>query len=247
MLKNLKINIAALITAGVGLVGLGLLALLYTTCMDEKGLLVSGHPLLWVLGLLTVAAMLLIFLYCRASQGSDRFAECFPKSLPGAIGSFVAAAGALVVTLTELGQDLTLPGIACTVLGFLAVVSFCVTGLCRSKGQRPLSVYHGAISLYFALRLVCHYRTWSANPQLTDNLFCILASVCLMLTAYHRAAFDAGIGKRRSFLFFSLLALLLSVMALLGEDSCWLYLCGGIWALTGILEVPKKEAKDVPA
>lgn len=242
MLKNLKTNIAALITAGMGLLGLGLLALLYATGVDEKGLLVSGHPLLWVLGLMTVAATALIFLYCRASQGSDRFADNFPASLPGAIGSFAAAAGGLVVVLTELGQDTTIPGILCTVMGFLAVVAFLVTGICRFKGQRPLSLYHGGISLYFALRLVCRYRAWSANPQLTDNLFCILASVCLMLTAYHRAAFDAGVGKRRSFLFFSLLAVLLSVMALPGEDSGWLYLYGSIWAITGILEVPKKEA-----
>lgn len=241
MLKNLKINIAALITAGVGLLGLGLLALLYGTCVDEKGLLVAGHPLLWVLGLMTVAATALIFLYCRSHAGSDRFADNFPASLPGAIGSFAAAAGALVVVLTELGQDPTIQGTLCTVMGFLAVMAFLVTGICRFKGQRPLSLYHGAVSLYFALRLVCRYRVWSANPQLTDNLFCILASVCLMLTAYHRAAFDAGVGKRRSFLFFSLLAVLFSVMALLGEDSGWLYLYGGIWAVTGILEVPKKE------
>lgn len=241
MLKNLKINIAALVTAGVGLLGLGLLALLYATGVDEKGLLVSGHPLMWVLGLVTVAAVALIFLYCRSRTGSDRFADNFPASLPGAIGSFAAAVGVLVTVLTELGSDTSFPGILCTVLGFASVVSFCVTGMCRLKGQRPLSLYHACVCLYFALTLVCRYRVWSANPQLTDSLFCLLASVCLMLTAYHRAAFDAGIGKRRIFLFFSLLTVMFSIMALWGEDGGFLYLYGGIWAITGILEVPKKE------
>ena len=241
MLKNLKTNTAALIAAGLGLLGLGGLALLYGTGLDEKGLLVPGHPMLWLVGLLSLAAAVFALLWCRANPGSDRFAECFPKSLPGAIGSFAAAGGALVTVLLELGSDTTLPGILCTVLGFGAVVSFCVTGVCRFKGQRPLSLFHVCVCLYFALTLVCRYRTWSADPQLPNYIFQLLSSLCLMLTAYHRAAFDAGVGKGRSFLFFSLLTVVFSIMALWGGDGGFLYLYGGVWAFANILEVPQKE------
>ena len=84
----------------------------------------------------------------------------------------------------------------------------------------------------FALRMVSGYQNWSADPQLQDYCYYLLAYVTLMLTAYHHAAFHVGVGKHRSVWFFSLMAMYFCIVSLLGTTELYLLLGCGIWAFT---------------
>ena len=66
-----------------------------------------------------------------------------------------------------------------------------------------------------------------------------------MLTAYHRAAFEAGIGKRRRFLYCGMMAGVLCFAALGHTDAPLVYLGGGIWSLLNLCPTlpPRRRRK----
>lgn len=134
----------------------------------------------------------------------------------------------------------------CAVLGFAAAASLLVTAYCRLCGSRPFFLLHTCVTVYFALTMVLRYRMCSADPQLMDYGFALCAYALLMLVAYHRAAFDAGMGSCRALWLTSLLAVFLCcTAAYAAHDAAELLACA-VWALTGLPETGEKARRRRP-
>lgn len=231
---------------GLGMVLQSLLLLLYT---DSKGLLPSGHFLHILAWLIGIAAIVLTVVTVIGLNGPNRYNANFPASVTGAVGSFLAAAGIAVSILfygDSIGDFLS---IAWRILGFLSILALVFTGICRLQGLRPAFFFHAAVCLFFALHLVCRCRSWSSEPQLERYSFALFACIGLMLTAYYRAAFDSGIGRRRMQLAAGLLTCFFCLASIPCADDPLLYLTGAVWAITNlcVLTPPRRRPRPRPA
>lgn len=206
---------------------------LYARGMDGRGLLIRSHPLALVLGGLMLAALVLGVISVRGQKGSGTYAENFTASLPATLGCFALAWGTAMAVLlpTEAARAMSA---AWTYLALGAAVSLLVAGVCRAFGKKPPFLCLLVTCLFLLTHLVAHYRGWSSDPQILDNLFDLLGAVGLMLFAYHYAAFAAGNGNRRGQRLTGLLSVTVCLVALSGSEYPWLYLGGAIFAATNL-------------
>ena len=249
MKKLLKIEYFPLISLAAGILSLLPQGLLFLLTLDEKGLVATGHILHILAWLPAGAALILSGVAGWQLHGHNRYGDNFPPSLPGAIGSFVLAGGVLVSIPFHLAFQGNTLGLLWLILAIVSVPCLVFTGLCRRTGKRPTALFHAVVCLFFAIHLVRCCQGWSREPQVETYVFALLASISLMLSAYHRAAFDAGIGRRRMQLLTGLAAGCLCLAAIPGSDYKLLYLTGSIWALTNlcVLTPPKRHRRTAEA
>ena len=231
---SVKPNILKYLVLGAGALGLLLRFLLYATGTDDQGLLARGHFVHYLIWILTVVTLVGTFLLSRSISGPEFYRDCFPACVPGGIGCILAAVGILITTIAEMSDGAGSAELACTVLGFAAALILLFLGFCRLSGFEPSFLFEAVLCVYFAVRMVAQYRYWSADPQLMDYCFHLLACVGLMLSAYHHAAFAAGMGSHRQLWFFSLAAVYLCCLALAGPEDQLFYLTAGIWLFTNL-------------
>lgn len=230
-----------------GLLGAALRHVLYATGMDAKGLLTAGHWAgLAILALTFLVAAALVFL-CRGIQGPQSARDSFPPSAVTALGSFVGAVGFCLAGLSDLKQAaFPLDRVtAWLCLGSAAALVY--AGVCRFLGRLPFFGAHALVSVSLALRMVCQYRHWSADPQLQDYIFYMLAHVALMLTAYHLAAFDGQIGRHRPLWFLGLCGAYFSLLCLPYADNSLFMLCCALWALLSLSELSPRPRRVRPS
>lgn len=248
MNKILKSEYLPILIPGMGGVGMALQSLLLLFATDDKGLVASGHMLHILAWLVAMGAAALTAVTVIRLNGPNRYNANFPASVPGAVGSFAAAAGILVSILFFAGDGTDVLALLWRILGGLSVAALIFTGICRMNGQRPAFFFHGVVCLFFALHLVCQCRLWSSESQLERYTFALFACIGLMLTAYYRAAFDSGIGRRRMQLFTSAMTCFFCLAAIPGADNALLYLTGGAWAITNlcVLTPPRRRPRPAP-
>ena len=248
MTKKPIIKRAALpfLVLGAGGTGLVLRVLLYTLAEDSRGLLPRYHYLHLLSLLLTVGVAVGLFRTVWDLSGSKRYHKNFPKS-PAAGGAILISAGWMLLyafSLLERMENRLDTLLIC--LAFLCVPSLAITGLCRIRGKRPFFAFHGIITVFCIFNMICQYRTWSGNPQVTDYLFQIFACISLTLTAYYRTAFDLGMGRRRLYLFSNLMAAYLCFLSLVGAGDGRFYFGGCVWALANlcVLDPPPRQKQS---
>ncbi len=229
-MKNpVKPTVFPLLPLTAGVFGILFRFWLLSTGVDEKGLLVRSHPghiLIWLLVALT---LVLVALACR--NAAPKCQDPFPASYLGAAGCVIAALGIFISDLTEMNQDPL--SIASGVLGFLAALGCMHTGWCRLWGKQGSIWCQGIITVYFMVHLVFQYRQWSAEPQLQNYFFPLLASIFLMLWCYHRAMLDQKHQNRRSYLFFGQSALFFSCISV--TTGSWLfYIAMALWTASDL-------------
>lgn len=226
--------------AAAGLAGFGLRYWLFTTGIDERGLLLTDHPahiliLLWT-GL--IMAALAVFVW----QCPKQLRKPLPGSLVGFWGCMVAAVGILIANVLELTTANDGVTIASSVMGVLAAFGLLYMGIRRKSGHRGSMVAFTLIILYYMTHLILQYRMWSAQSQLQIYFFPLMASVFLMLFAYHRAALDVHGNHFRRYIFFNQAALFCCLLSL-NTDSWLFYLAMAVWAATD-LYIPEQTQQE---
>lgn len=236
-----------LLTLGAGGLALALRRMLYTLGTDSQGLLAEPHFLHIACWIITAAVAGFLALSVFSLDGSNLYKDNFPPSFAAAAGAVLAAVGILVTVFTGgyYGHTVT---VIWRVTGILAAVGLIATGICRYLGKQPFFLFPAAAFLFFALNLVWHYRDWSGDPQSQNYVFPLLASICLMLTAYYHAAFAADMGSRRALLLSSLTAAFLCCVSLIPAEDPFLYLGCGAWAYLDICALtPPRRRRRRPA
>ena len=222
------------LTLAAGALGLLLRIWLYSTGIDETGLLISGHPAEIFIWLLAVGIPVFLWFATKPLVAAPKFAFNYPPSLFGGIGCALGAFGIGLTSLTELLSSPDTLAQAAAILGILSAAGLCFLALLRYQGRQPNILPHGLLCVYFMVRLVSLYRHWSIDPQLQDYCFQLLAMVFLMLSAYHRAAFDGNIGRRRSLVLSHLLAVFFCCLSITDKSIVFFYFPAGIWAFSDL-------------
>ena len=246
MKKYLHPTKLPLLTLGLGGLGLALRVWLFASA-DENGLLKAGHPaitLVWLLAAVTLAGT---FLLTRPLHGPGKYIHNFPRSLAAAVCCWAAAAAFFLRAMGTLLDSPDALGTVSGILGILAVPCLALTGLSRFKGQRTSFLFHTVICLAFTGQILGQYRVWSASPALQHYCFQMLSTVGLMLTAYHRAEFDARFGKRRAYAFVALSTLFFCLLAIPEGDSGLFYLIMAAWVFTNLCSMRPARRRPKPA
>lgn len=229
----------------VGLLGGLLRALFYLTGTDEKGLLIPGHWAHVGTWAVTFAAAAAIVILCRSIQGPEKYEHSFPVSAIRAAGCGFCALAMLISGIAGAKNAASSLDVMVVVLSFAAAAALGYVSFCRLTRTRPFFAAHAVVCVFLALRMVCQYRLWSSDPQLQDYCFHMAAHVGLMLTAYHFAAFDAGIGSHRKLWTLGLAAVYLCLISLFrNQDMLFVGACG-IWVFTNLpaLSVPPRRQR----
>ncbi len=233
MKKMFRATYLPLFTLLAGVIGFALRLWLFGAGIDEKGLLIAGHPAGILVWILTALVMAMLALSTRKLDAVAKYSMLFPRSAFAGIGCILGAAGLLYVNIRELLQVQDVITIVTLILGLAAAVALLLLGACRWQGKRPAFWLHSVMTVYFMLHLISQYRLWSAESELQIYFFPLLASVFLMLTAYHGTVLDAEKGSRRWYVFTSLSALFFCCLSLQGTS--WpFYLTMGLWLGTGL-------------
>lgn len=219
------------IAAALGGVLLALRLLLYVLTVDDKNLLLSGH---WM-SLLTwgVAALALAYVLMAAFRAKES-ESIFVSGTAAALGEGLFG-GVLLLCTIALEQPVTLLEKLLMLLGYVSAAGLLFGAYCRAVKKPAFFGCYCAVCVFFALYLVNIYREWSANPQLMDYVFALLACVSLTLLAYQNAALAVGLGSRRGWLAAGLTAICFGLGAVCGAESVLLYIGGAVWALTNLL------------
>ena len=225
-----------------GALGFVLRLWLYLTGVDDRGLLMREHPAYWVVFVLIAATLLILFLCIKDTNIKSLPFRASPVAL---VGGIVAAAGIVAADLHELSQQPDRVTVISCLLGAVAAVCLVLAGMQQQKGKKSSYYLHGILTIYLMVHLVSQYRVWSAEPQLQEYFFQLMASIFLMFTAYQRTLLDAGNGKPKHFLLCNYAAAFLCCFALVGENRLF-YLAMMLWTVSsGIcaelnaMELPK--------
>ena len=244
MSKYMKPYNLPIMVLATGILGLLLRLWLHSSADSSTGLLAANHPASFLLWALTLAVVAAIVWVSRDLKCAPRYKFNFPPFLPGAVGCLLGAVSIGISAVSEWIQYPDTLTVVASLLGILSTAALLFLADARRKGSRPSLLYYGVICLYFMFRLVSQYRHWSADPQLMNYCFPLLASVCLMLSAYHNAAFLAKQGNRRMHTIFHLCAVYFCFLSLLGSDNFLFYLGTGIWMVTNLCNLTPMRRRE---
>lgn len=233
------------LTFGSGIVLFLLRLWLIATGLDERNLLRPEHPANALSFLVLAVGLGLLYLCLRPLSGKPAYQKLFSKSPFALFGSVLGSISILITVFRDYTDVADKATLLCCVLGVAAAVGLLIAGILQWQGKRPSVVCHSLVALFLMVYLVCRYRHWSAEPELQEYFFQLLASVFLMLTAYYRACLDALVGSRRQFVFFNYASVLLCFSAL-PQDNWVLYAGLGFWCATCSCSLKPEKEMDLP-
>ena len=245
MKQFVKPKMIPAIVAACGGVGLVLRLELYASALDEKNLLITGHPLDIALVGFTGAVMAFLVVALWPLYGSLRYADNFHASKAAAAGCVAGAVGMLLsVLLTKTQPDRLFA--VWKIMGLLSAVCLLLTGWERLRGKQPNFLLHGAVTVFWLVHLIYNYRGWSVEPQLQNYLFSLMASVGFLMFSYYQTAFDVNSGKRRNMLAVGLGGAYFALVALSGCETPLLYGGCAVWALTNLCSLTPVRRRPNP-
>lgn len=218
---------------GLGIAGYMLRTALYVVGVDQKNLLVRGHPLEIILWICTAAALGVSLLDGMGTPRVEGYDRCFRKSLVSALGHILAASGILLAVLRQEQQSNPVE-LLWKLTGMGGAALLCWAGLCRAMGKRPFFGGYALACVFLALHLVGHYRSWCADPQLQNYVFAFLGTLLMMLFTYLQAAFCVDMGKSRLQRMVGLLAMYCCFVALPNTQNPELYFSCGLFAVSSL-------------
>lgn len=220
---------------------------------DANGLFPNKPLAWWLLWILTAATVAAVVFAVRGLKNPGTYRDNYPKSLIAGLCAVPAAVCFLIDSYHQLRDSvaLELPGMTAvdTVTGIFGLVA----GLClllsaayRYMGKKPFFVINGLVCLYLAVRLFNRCQLWSNEPQIGIVVFPFLASMTLMISAYHRVCFDVDIGKRYISARWSLISVYLCMVAMLSFEQPLFYGACALWQMADLCSLrPLKRKPNV--
>jgi len=215
-----KLPVLTGLCAGLGLICLCIRQWLLQGGTDEKGLLISGHPGIFLSVLILAAVVCLLCLSLRQRQ-----VYRFNNSTLSIVSMLFSAIGYGYAAWKLLFSHAYPLYVVTGLLGIISVLCalFIAFSLFRKLRVHPL-VYCPFV-LFFLFFLICRYQQWSGEPELQRYLFQMLGVISLMMAAYHRAALAADKKGARNYLLLSRAAVFFCIAAIPGSAYGILYGC----------------------
>lgn len=220
---------------------------------DAAGLF-APKPLAWaLLWLLTAGVIGALWFALRGLKNPGTYRENYPRSMVAGLCAVPAAVAFLVSGCIQLRDSVGLALPETTVVDTVTGIFALAAGLClllsaayRCMGKKPFFLINGVVCLYLAVRLFNCCQLWSNEPKVGIVVFPFLASMALMLSAYHRVCFDVDLGKRQWSGFWSLLSVYLCAVAIFSFEQPLVYAACALWQAVDLCSLrPLKRKKPL--
>lgn len=217
-----KNTFPALIAALCTLAGVLCMAVrqwLLTADTDQKGLLVAGHPgdvISWILTGLVLLTLIAVTVWYKPRC---RF---YGSGLAGV--GIVAQASALAFLSGPLLRSGSTVAVIAVIFALLSLLCCIAKILYRVNMKKFPPLLYFPLVIFYLLFLVYCYQDWSSQPQLQLYVFQLLATVCLTLTAYQRAALALNTGSSTTYFLTSNAAVFFCLAAVPGAEHFLLFL-----------------------
>ena len=244
---TVKPTFIKIFTLSAALLGYLLRFLLYATAIDQKGLIIRGHWATWSLVSLTMLFFAGLLIMAQNPKKEPDYRDCFAPSIWRTLGAFAAGGTIMVHSFRNFVISYSTIDRVAGILGIIAGIGLIISGICHLLGRKPHFLFPVAVSLYFALRLVDLYRSWSSDPQLMDYVFYLGAFICLMLCSYFLAHFHVDTRQHRSLWVAAMAAVYLSAVAIPNSGDMALLAPCAFWAFTCPPVVKHKPRRRQPA
>lgn len=229
---NVKTKLFPMLSAVLGVAAAILRGLLYARAVDEKGLLVSGHPLTYAVWALAAAAAVLALLSMPGAKAWD------DRPSPVLAGADLLLAVAIAAALLfRQGGDTAVLSIARLILGGAAVVGMAVSGILRIRGRKPDFLCAVSVCLFFLVSTLVQYPQWSRQTQIMGYAFSLGMYLSLSLFAYYQAALARKLPAAKQRRFVGMLAVFFCAAS---DAFLPLRLAAGLWTLL-LLVTEQKE------
>lgn len=209
--------------------GFGLRYFVYRYAVDAKNLVVTTHPLVVALWVLTAVTALFLLLSLRHLEEDPVW---FPNGNAAFLSHGLLAVGMFCTVWLNASPTAGLLGILWKVLGFSGAAGLLWAGFDRLRGKEPFFGCYALVCLFALVHVVVHYQRWCSNPQLTDYGFDLLGTVALSFLSYHLSAHPLGLAGRKVPTFAAGSLLFCYAVAMANGAYPYLNLGGWLFALT---------------
>ena len=226
-MKNpFRSHILPYFTIGAGVLGL-LLRLWLFSAVDEKGLLPTGHFADAMLYILSGIVLLVLFLATRTLSPRRISKQFFRFST--ACGCLLGGLGLALNAAFQLSSSSVRLAWLATAISMAGAVVMILMAILRFTRKRIPYTLPAFICLVMAIETIAQCQVWGAEPQVQKYFFPLLASIFLILTAFHRTESAVKQSASRSLVFFSQGALYFCILSL-NSRQWMLYLGMLFWA-----------------
>lgn len=212
-----------IIAGGLGFV----LRLWLFAAIDEKMLLPVKHFADSATYILTALVFIVLFLSTR-----KLIPRQINKQLSGTVSALAYLLGAIgliangLISLSSSNVRLAVLATVASILG--SVIMLCIALLKYLRRKLPYWM-PALLTAALILCTIAQCQVWGAESQLQVYFFPLMASVFLILTAYHKTRLAANLGRARQLAFFSQGALYLCCLSL--NNAQWpFYFAMLFWA-----------------
>ncbi len=221
-MKKLKDPVILTLTCvGGGILAMLLRWWLFAGGIDEKGLLINAHAG----NILSQAVTIAVIVIVGVGAFSYKPDVVFSRERWSAASALIAAAGFGACALWLANTETHVFTLAATMAGIAAFLCGWFIALIRSQKYKPIMALHFPGIVFFILLLLHEYQQWSAETQLQNYVFALLALLCAMLAFYQRAALENKCGNWKLYLFFSRCGIFLCLASVPGSTCPLFYLC----------------------
>lgn len=240
-MKKLKADLLPWITVAVSILGFFLSFWFYRDGMGLKNLLRPGHIASVLLIIVSVLAVVSLFLLSRKLPKMVAFNEFLPAKLIRSIGCLIGAVGFAYTCITGASTADTLSLLA-LVMSIVGAICLLFVGTQRLFGMDPHYLFYGLITLFFMVLGLHRCRLWGSETQILVYLFSLVSQIFLLMTSYHYTALSYGLPAVRGFCFYCGCAVFFCLVAFASEFD-FLYLSCAIWLLLDgcFFKIPNKE------
>lgn len=204
------------------------------SAFDSDGLVISGQPSTWVLGILCAVLTVLALILARRLPKRSGYEESFSSETPEMIVSLAAAALLLAGCALELVAAPDGINLLVQFLGIASALCIGVVARQRYMGVVPKAAFHMLPCLYLVVRLIVDFKRWSVDPAVLDYCYALFASIAAMCAVFHLGGFCFSQGRRRTTVFWCLLCIVFSAVTLVDGGASHMLLAGGLGLWTGV-------------
>ncbi|MBQ3000697.1 MAG: HD domain-containing protein [Oscillospiraceae bacterium] len=178
-----------------GLLGLGLQFWQQQTGVDPDGLLTPGHPATYLLFGLSIC-VLLILIYIATGVPKDMHYSALAKGQKYTTAGSIFGISGILATLL-FGQLSDTAAALC-----IAGAGVLLSQIYVQKNKSLCFWASCAVTVFLLILPLSQYPAWCVETQIQNYAYLLLATLCLMLAAYHRTEGELGIFHCKRMVFF---------------------------------------------
>lgn len=236
-MKNSVRKYIPLLFAAFGAAAILLHKLVFSSYLDDRGLVIPWSVPCIALLVLTVVCAVLAAVFGKNAE------EVPQPSILSAVGTVIFACGTASLFLEEARGPVALTYLF-RALAAISAVCLLAAAVFKFMGRKPPFLLTTAPCALGVVHMMECYQLWSERPQMMEYAFGLGAVLLVMLFTYHYMADNAALKSKFVYIFSGLLGIYFCCGAYAQGEYAWYFAAGAVWLTTELLSAGKEPAAE---